>query len=172
MGVPVVAKGRNESIGRNHVSEMPIIRPLTELTDIFFCTTSMVESFRRLAKSGQPVTTDGYSSMIDSLFERRMKPRLRWCWLGCSSGFFYRGNIQDKLLTRLHSVSMGNFTSNLHTCVFQLFQLFGFAITNLNRIHLPAVNNGCGFEFKNPACRFSTDGHPSDELTGYGYFLL
>jgi hypothetical protein len=43
--------------------ERAVIRPLTELTDISFCTTSTVESFRRLAKSGQPVTTDGYSSI-------------------------------------------------------------------------------------------------------------
>jgi hypothetical protein len=33
------------------------------------------------------------------------------------------------------------------------------------------VDSDRGFEFKNPACRFSSDGHRSDELTGYGYFL-
>jgi hypothetical protein len=81
----------SQSNGAIHISGQPVIGHFTELTDISFCTTSTVESFRRLAKSGQPVTTDGYSSI--SLFERRRKPGLRWCWLGCGFGFFYRGNI-------------------------------------------------------------------------------
>jgi hypothetical protein len=108
---------------------------------------------------------------IHSLFERRRKPRLRWCWLGCSFDFFYRGNIKDQVLTRLHPVSTGDLPRDPHTCVFQFFQFSGVAITNLNRIHLLAVNSVCGFEFKNPTCRFSSDSHCSDELTGYGYFL-
>src|SRR5580698_2361457 len=103
-----------------------------------------------LAESEQPVTTDGYSFVIHSLFERRRKPRLRWYWLGCSFDFFYRRNIKDKVLTRLHPVSTGDLPSDLHTCVFQFFQFSGFAITNLNRIHRLAVNSVCGFEFKNP----------------------
>ena len=158
-------------LGQNLFWRIADFWQLAERTDISFCTTSTVESFRQLARSGRLVTTDGYSSMIHSLFERRRKPRLRWCWLGCSFDFFYRGNIKDKVLTRLHPVSTGDLPRDLHTCVFQFFQFSGVAITNLNRIHLLAVNSVCGFEFKNPTCRFSSDGHCSDELTGYGYFF-
>ena len=54
-----------------------------------------------------------WATMIHSLFERGRTPRLRWCWLGCSFGFFYRRNIKDKVLTRLHPVSTSDFTSDL-----------------------------------------------------------
>jgi hypothetical protein len=65
-------------------------------------------------------------------------------------------------------LSMGDFTSDPHTCVFQFYV---FSITHLNRIHRLTVDSDRRLEFKNRACRFSSDGHCSDELTGYGYFL-
>jgi hypothetical protein len=95
-----------------------------ELIGYLFCTTITVESCRRLAQSGQPTVT----LLIHSLFERRRKPWLCWCWLGFD--FFYRGNIKDKVITLLHPVSMDDLPNDPNTCVFQFFQLFGFEITN------------------------------------------